>query len=136
MRRAERWHFFKPQRLEWEDIEGGVGENTYDEIYEFANKYGYNEYSFDSDEDLSGDLAVFADDLCRLLNDMYDATQVVAALSLIQGAFYTSCARDAILDALLKSGTKKDVVNLAFDVSAVYCKYIELRNRVQRAEEE
>lgn len=128
--------FFKPQRLEWEDIEGGVGENTYDEIYEFANKYGYNEYSFDSDEDLSGDLAVFADDLCRLLNDMYDATQVVAALSLIQGAFYTSCARDAILDALLKSGTKKDVVNLAFDVSAVYCKYIELRNRVQRAEEE
>lgn len=128
--------FFKPQRLEWEDIEGGVGERLYDEIYAFASEYGYDEHSFDSDEDLSGDLAVFADDLCRLLNNMYDATQVTAALSLIQGAFYNSCARDKILDALLKSGTKKDIVNVAFDVAALYCKYIELRNRVQLAEEE
>ena len=69
------------------------------------------------------------------MNNMYDAKQVMAALSLIRGAFYNSCARDKILDALLRSGTKKDVVNAAFDVAALYCKYIELRNRVQRAEE-
>lgn len=127
--------FFKPQRLEWEDIEGGIGENTYDEIYEFASEYGYGEHSFDNDEELTNDLSGFAEDWSRLLNNMYDATQVVAALSLIRGAFYISCARDAILDALLKSGTKKDVVNAAFDVAALYCKYIELRSRVQRAEE-
>lgn len=127
--------FFKPQRLEWEDVEGGVGERTYDEIYEFAGEYGYNEHSFDNDEELTNDLSGFAEDWSRLLNNMYDATQVVAALSLIRGAFYSSCARDAILDALLKSGTKKDVVNTAFDVAAMYCKYIELRSRVQRAEE-
>lgn len=117
------------------DIEGGVGENTYDEIYEFASEYGYGEHTFDSDENLDNDLTYFAEDWSRMMNNMYDAKQVMAALSLIRGAFYNSCARDKILDALLRSGTKKDVVNAAFDVAALYCKYIELRNRVQRAEE-
>lgn len=70
------------------------------------------------------------------MNNMYDAKQVMAALSLIRGAFYSSCARDNILDALLRSGTKKDVVVAALDISAMYCRYIDLRNRVQRAEEE
>lgn len=128
--------FFKPQRLEWEDIEGGVGENTYDEIYEFANEYGYGEHTFDSDENLDNDLTYFVEDWSRLMNNMYDAKQVMAALSLIRGAFYNSCARDKILDALLRSGTKKDVIVVAFDVSAMYCRYIDLRNRVQSAEEE
>lgn len=128
--------FFKPQRLEWEDIEGGVGEQLFDEIYEFANEYGYSEHSFDKDEDLNNDLTYFVEDWSRLLNNMYDAKQVMAALSLIRGAFYNSCARDKILDALLKSGTKRDVVVAAFDVSAMYCRYIDLRNRVQNAEEE
>ena len=46
--------FFKPQRLEWEDIEGGVGENTIDEIWNFV--YGYGEHTFDNDESLSNEL--------------------------------------------------------------------------------
>ena len=128
--------FFKPQRLEREDIEGGIGENTCDEIYEFANEYGYGEHTFDSDENLDNDLTYIAEDWSRIMNNMYDAKQVMAALSLIRGAFYSSCARDNILDALLRSGTKKDVVVAALDISAMYCRYIDLRNRVQRAEEE
>lgn len=129
--------FFKPKRLEWEDIEGGLGELVFDEIYEFASEYGCNEHTFDSDEDLSNDLAYFAEDWSKLLtNSMHDAKQIMAVLSLIHGAFYNSYAKSEILDALLRSGTKKDVVVVAFDVSAMYCRYIELRNRVQRAEEE
>lgn len=62
--------------------------------------------------------------------------QVMAALSLICGAFYTSISRDTILNAMLKSDTKKNLVEIAFKVAAIYCHYIELRNRVQRAEEE
>ena len=126
--------FFKPQRLEWEDIEGGVGENTIDEIWNFV--YGYGEHTFDNDESLSNELSDFAEEWSMLMNYTSDEKQVMAALSLIHGAFYTSTSGDKILDALLKSGTKKDVVKITFKTAAIYCRYIELRNRVQNAEEE
>lgn len=70
------------------------------------------------------------------MNYTADEKQVMAALSLIHGAFYTSTSGDKILDALLKSGTKKDVVKIAFKVAAIYCRYIELQNRIKNAEEE
>lgn len=127
--------FFKPKCLEWEDIEGGVGENTLDEIWNFANDYGYGEHSFDSDKSLNNDLADFAEEWHMLMNNTNEM-QVMAALSLICGAFYTSISRDTILNAMLKSDTKKNLVEIAFKVAAIYCHYIELRNRVQRAEEE
>ena len=126
--------FFKPQRLEWEDIEGGVGENTIDEIWNFV--YGYGEHTFDNDESLSNELSDFAEEWSMLMNYTSDEKQVIAALSLIHGAFYMSTSGDKILDALLKSGTKKDVVKITFKTAAIYCRYIELRNRVQNAEEE
>lgn len=126
--------FFKPQRLEWEDIDGGIGENTYDEILNFV--YGYGEHTFDNDESLSNELSDFAEEWSMLMNYTSDEKQVMAALSLIHGAFYTSTSGDKILDALLKSGTKKDVVKITFKTAAIYCRYIELRNRVQNAEEE
>lgn len=126
--------FFKPQRLEWEDIEGGVGENTIDEIWNFV--YGYGEHTFDNDESLSNELSDFAEEWSMLMNYTSDEKQVMAALSLIHGAFYMSTSGDKILDALLKSGTKKDVVKITFKTAAIYCRYIELRNRVQNAEEE
>lgn len=128
--------FFKPQRLEWEDIEGGVGENTIDEIWNFANDYGYGEHTFDNDESLNNELSDFAEKWSILMNYTADEKQVMAALSLIHGAFYTSTSGDKILDALLKSGTKKDVVKIAFKVAAIYCRYIELQNRIKNAEEE
>lgn len=128
--------FFKPQRLEWEDIEGGVGESTIDEIWNFANDYGYGEHTFDNDESLNNELSDFAEEWSMLMNYTADEKQVMAALSLIHGTFYTSTSGDKILDALLKSGTKKDVVKIAFKTAAIYCCYIELRNRVQNAEEE
>lgn len=127
--------FFKPQRLEWEDIEGGVGENTIDEIWNFANDYGYGEHTFDN-ESLNNELSDFAEEWSMLMNYTSDEKQVMAALSLIHGAFYMSTSGDKILDALLKSGTKKDVVKITFKTAAIYCRYIELRNRVQNAEEE
>ena len=126
--------FFKPQRLEWEDIEGGVGENTIDEIWNFV--YGYGEHTFDNDESLNNELSDFAEEWSMLMNYTSDEKQVMAALSLIHGAFYMSTSGDKILDALLKSGTKKDVVKITFKTAAIYCRYIELRNRVQNAEEE
>ena len=126
--------FFKPQRLEWEDIEGGVGENTIDEIWNFV--YGYGEHTFDNDESLSNELSDFAEEWSMLMNYTSDEKQVIAALSLIHGAFYMSTSGDKILDALLKSGTKKDVVKITFKTAAIYCRYIDLRNRVQNAEEE
>ena len=126
--------FFKPQRLEWEDIEGGVGENTIDEIWNFV--YGYGEHTFDNDESLSNELSDFAEEWSMLMNYTSDEKQVMAALSLIHGAFYMSTSGDKILDALLKSGTKKDVVKITLKTAAIYCRYIELRNRVQNAEEE
>lgn len=127
--------FFKPQRLEWEDIDGGLGEQLIDEIWNFANDYGYGEHSFDSDDSLNNDLADFSEAWSVLMNYTTDEKQVMAALSLICGAFYTSISRDTILDALLKSDTKKNLVDVAFKVAAIYCRYIELRNRVQNAEE-
>ena len=57
--------FFKPQRLEWEDIEGGVGENTIDEIWNFV--YGYGEHTFDNDESLNNELSDFAEEWSMLL---------------------------------------------------------------------
>ena len=126
--------FFKPQRLEWEDIEGGVGENTIDEIWNFV--YGYGEHTFDNDESLNNELSDFAEEWSMLMNYTSDEKQVIAALSLIHGAFYMSTSGDKILDALLKSGTKKDVVKITLKTAAIYCRYIELRNRVQNAEEE
>lgn len=126
--------FFKPQRLEWEDIEGGVGENTIDEIWNFV--YGYGEHTFDNDESLNNELSDFAEEWSMLMNYTSDEKQVMAALSLIHGAFYMSTSGDKILDALLKSGTKKDVVKITLKTAAIYCRYIELRNRVQNAEEE
>ena len=127
--------FFKPQRLEWEDIDGGLGEQLIDEIWNFANDYGYGEHSFDSDDSLNNDLADFSEAWSVLMNYTTDEKQVMAALSLICGAFYTSISRDTILDALLKSDTKKNLVDVAFKVAAIYFRYIELRNRVQNAEE-
>lgn len=133
---------FKPTPLSWEDVEGGLGEATLETIREFIGKYAYgdeNVQKSDSDEELANDLAFFSEKWERI--DGYswntkvsDTFQTAAVLSLVDGAFYDSGARDRIAEKLEKSATKPELVKIISHVASAYCEYISLKARIEIAE--
>jgi hypothetical protein len=130
---------FRPQKLDWDDVEGGLGESAAEAIDNFIGEHCYEPKQYDSDEDLPNDLAAFAERWERVYTNrdtMSDKKQTVAVLSLINGAFYNSWAADRIRESLLKSATKPQLLEIITHVACAYCEYVSLRNRVDAAEKE
>lgn len=131
---------FKPQELSWEDIDGGCGEMVQEAIREFINEYCYPDEPIDygDDGELAGELVLFAEAWEKLegrswnkaISDFY---QTAAVLSLIDGAFYNSMAREEIAEKLTKSATKPDLVEIITHVASVYCWHISLKARIEKA---
>lgn len=116
---------FKPTALSWEDIEGGLGEVIEEEICNFMWEYCCsddegNPRSWDSDEELPADLAFFAEAWEKIdgnRDEIATPEQTAAVLSLIDGSFYGSWARDKIVEALVKSATKPRLVEIVTHVA-------------------
>lgn len=133
---------FKPTALSWEDIEGGLGEVIEEEIGNFMWEYCYsddegNPRSWDSDEELQTDLAFFAEAWQKIdgnRDEIATPEQTAAVLSLIDGSFCGSWARDKIVEALVKSATKPRLVEIVTHVASAYCQYVALKARVEVAE--
>lgn len=132
---------FKPTALSWEDIEGGLGESTIEAINHFTWDYCYqdteNPKCWDNDEALQTDLVFFRDAWARVAsncNKVAEEEQTAAIVSLIVGAFYDCTARDRIVQALVKSATKPQIVEIMTHVASVYCQYVALKARVEVAE--
>ena len=129
---------FKPEKLTWEDIDGGRGELRQDEIREFISEYCYPDEPADygDDEELANELVFFAEAWEKLdgyYTPISDSYQTAAVLSLIDGAFSDSMAADRIAEKLTKSATKPELVKIATHVASVYCWYVSLKVRVEKA---
>lgn len=132
---------FKPEPLSWEDIDGGRGELRQDEIREFISEYCYPDEPADygDDEELANELVFFAEAWERLdgyYTSISDSYQTAAVLSLIDGAFYDSMAADRIAEKLTKSATKPELVKIITHVASVYCWYVSLKARIEKAKGE
>lgn len=132
---------FKPEPLSWEDIDGGRGELRQDEIREFISEYCYPDEPADygDDEELVNELVFFAEAWERLdgyYTSISDSYQTAAVLSLIDGAFHDSMAADRITEKLTKSATKPELVKIITHVASVYCWYVSLKARIEKAKGE
>lgn len=133
---------FKPTPIEWADIDGGLGEETKEEINDFIYEYCYGDEDgkprhWESDEELSNDLQFFMEAWEKIdgtREEIADSTQTAAILSLINGGFYGSWVRDKITEALVKSATKPRLVEIMTHVASAYCQYIALKARIEIAE--
>lgn len=133
---------FKPTALSWEDIEGGLGEAVEEEVYNFIYKYCYtddegNLRNWGGGEELQTDLAFFEEAWEKIdgnRGEIATPEQTAAILSLINGAFLGSWARDKIVEALVKSATKPRLVEIVTHVASAYCQYVALKARVEIAE--
>lgn len=133
---------FKPTALSWEDIEGGLGEAVEEEVDNFIYKYCYtddegNLRNWGGDEELQTDLAFFEEAWEKIdgnRDEIATPEQTAAILSLINGAFFGSLARDKIVEALVKSATKPRLVEIVTHVASAYCQYVALKARVEIAE--
>ncbi len=131
---------FKPTPLSWEDIEGGVGEDLREEISKFVweNCYPDEPKRWDDDEELQTDLVFFAETWEKVdgsRDEIATPEQTAAILSLIAGAFHGSWVRDKIVEALTKSATKPQLIEIVAHVASAYCQYVDLKARVELAEE-
>ena len=129
---------FKPQKLDWDDIDGGLGEQVADEINNFIGEHCYEPRQYDSDENLPNELAEFAErwDHLEHYDRIADTIQVSGVLSLINGAFYSGWAFEKIMEALLKSATKPELLKIVVHVACAYCEYVSLKCRVEAAGKE
>lgn len=132
---------FKPEQLSWEDIDGGRGELTLGEIEEFVNNHCYPDGTEDygDDEELANELVFFAEAWEKLTGwdswgKIADSFQTAAVLSLIDGAFHDSMAAERIREKLAKSATKPDLVKITTHVASLYCWYVSLKARIEKAE--
>lgn len=130
---------FKPTPISWEDIAGGFGEDLVKEIENFTweNCYPDEPIQWDSDEELSADLAFFAETWNKLggnQNEKAETTQTAAVLALIEGAFFDSMAYEKIINVLVRSATKHRLVEIVTHVASAYCQYIALKARIEIAE--
>lgn len=133
---------FKPEPLSWEDIDGGHGELVLEEVRAFVENVCYPDepVNYPDDEELPNDLVFFAEEWERLdgwpsYGKKSDAFKTAAVLSLIDGAFYHSMARERIAEKLARAATKPDLVEIMTRVSSAYCLYIALKARVEIAEQ-
>lgn len=131
---------FKPEPLSWEDIDGGRGELRQDEIRDFISEYCYANEPIDCDDDgeLANELVFFAEawekvDGLSPYGEIADTFQTAAVLSLIDGAFYDSMTADRIKEKLSRSATKPDLVKIITHVASIYCWYVSLKARVEKA---
>ncbi len=131
---------FKPEPLSWEDIDGGRGEIRLEQMREFAGNVCYPDEPVDypDDEELPMELVYFAEELERLdgwpsYGKKSDAFKMSAVLSLIDGIYCDSMARDRIAEKLAKSAKKPDLVEVMARVASLYCWYIALKARVEIA---
>jgi len=128
---------FKPESLSWEDINGGLGNSIMNEIGEFISYYCYQDESlnYGDDEELPNELVSFEEKWNQLDGgEIADSIQTAAVLSLINGAFYDSMATDRIAKKLEKSATKPDLVRIITHVASLYCWYVSLKARIEKAE--
>lgn len=126
---------FKPEPLSWADIEDGRGEMIMDEIRDFVSEYCYEPDNHSDDEELANELVFFAEAWEKM--DGYpmaiaDSYQTAAVLSLIDGAFHTSMARNEIKEKLARSATKHNLVDIVTHVASLYCWYASLKLRVEK----
>ena len=133
---------FKPEPLSYEDIDGGRGEMRLEEMRWFSENICYHDEPVDypDDEELPNELVYFAEELSRLdgwpsYNKKSDAFKMSAVISLIDGIYCDSMARDRIAEKLAKSATKPDLVEIMARVASLYCWYIALKARVEIAEQ-
>lgn len=132
---------FKPTPLSWEDIEGGLGEVEQEAINDFVCEYCQTEepVKWAGDDELENDLTFFAEAWERVAGNGWGSAEIstpqqtAAVLSLICGAFYHSMARDKIVEALVRSATKPQLVEIVTHVSAAFCQYIAIKARVEIA---
>lgn len=110
---------FKPEPLSYEDIDGGQGEIRLEQMREFVQDICYPDEPviYPDDEELPMELVYFAEELERLdgwpsYGKKSDAFKMSAVLSLIDGVYYNSWARDKIAEKLAKSATKPDLVEI------------------------
>lgn len=127
---------FKPEPIKWEDIEGGLGADEIEKISNFVWEYCYSDEpkTYDADEELGTDMIFFAE-AWEKIDGSFDTVatveQTTAVLSLIVGSFFSSWAREKIVEALVKSATKPQLVEILTNVTSAYCQYISLRARVE-----
>lgn len=146
-RGAKMGAIFKPKPLTVEDIGGGCGETTMEEIRAFIEAQCYTDepvvYCYD--DDLPSELVLFAESWEKLEgypeSDFYgfsgkksDAFKTMAVLSLINGAFFGDWEREKITEKLGKSSTKLDLIETMTHVASAYCWYIALKARIEIAE--
>lgn len=131
---------FKPEELTWDDIDGGRGELIQNEIREFISEYCYPDEPIEYGDggELANGLVYFAEAWEKLEGQTWnkaisDFYQTAAVLSLIDGAFYSSMAREEIAEKLTKSATKPDLVQIVTHVASAYCWYISLKAQVEKA---
>lgn len=112
-----------------------------EEIRGFVYEYCYPDEPADygDDEELANELVFFSEAWEKLegyssYNQISDSFQTAAVLSLIDGAFYDSMAADRIAEKLTKSATKPELVKIMTHVASVYCWYISLKARIEKAE--
>lgn len=134
---------FKPEPLSWEDIDGGRGDLTVEAIREFIAEHCSPDEPVDygDDGELANELVFFEEawekiDGWTAYGKIADTFQTTAVLSLIDGAFYDSMAAERIAGKLEKSATKPELVKIITHVASLYCWYISLKARVDKAEKE
>lgn len=115
---------FQPQELTWEDIDGGQGEDIAMNIDDFTA----NEPTFDDRERYNEGYLDFVEaweDFTRRFDDN-DYKKLYAALSLLKGEYAVSIVYDKLMDSLLKSMTKAELLRFIVRVSTLYAWYAEL----------
>ena len=120
---------FKPQPLTWDDIDGGLGETIYDRIFNFIC------YEPDFTDDVLNEYQTEYYDFVEYFDKFrsrYDSNEqkICAALSLTANGALTSCAKDDIKKALLKSAKKEELLDLLGEVTSLYVWYNELSVKI------
>ena len=121
---ASKGCIFQPQRLTWEDIDGGQGEDIAMNIDDFTA----NEPTFDDPERYYEGYLDFVEaweDFTRRFDDN-DYKKLYAVLSLLKGEYAVSIVYDKLMDSLLKSMTKAELLRFIVRVSTLYAWYAEL----------
>ena len=115
---------FQPQELTWEDIDGGLGEDIAMSIDDFTAE----EPTFDDPERYHESYYDFVEEWEEFTGryDSREYKKLYAALSLINGKYAISTAHDKLMNALMKSMTKKEMLEYITRVAGLYAWYAEL----------
>lgn len=128
---------FKPQKLSWEDVDGGFGEQIMEQIEEFIISHCYEPEEYEDDENLINELVFFAenwDNLIKKWEHDDGRIKICIVISIIYGLFDSSWVRDKLMENLEKSMTKRQIIELYSSVSGLMFQYFQLSERVCKHE--